>query len=560
MSEVRLVIRDAQREIRAKRHYGLADRVIAALGAEPETIEELDRALDRFAARRRKGTHFRGFSAGGDDRPHDGGLIVVDLTARLVVCDSTCCAAAPKGVVAYHDGKRATDVDVRYRLSDRWLFTHDATDWRERAEARRRDRRLAPPIDVRAALYGEPLLRFVAQRCFDAFRDQGAAAREEDPEREHEYDLVRRIHVEWMMTPRDELEERTPREVVLAGQDLIEGDLRDRADQWSSTDRCPQGLDPESSAYRFAPFGIHEVVVYYDLVRELLWRCRRDVAEYRDNLSPEEPTREAFITGEIRRLERFREQWMESPYEDSDGRTPRSIVHNERARIPEGISGQEAMIDCDCPFCQMQAEMSGPVFWHLDGSHMDDDFAFSFRHDTHEEWEEEKRSWEEFNRRWALREAESERLGVEYPGSGYADPDYLWKASFSASSCSEAPLAIRLFAIGSHLSELIVDLKEPAGETSSDSPEPEEQQALADRLTEAFRRLRKAVRGSESDEARALMPSALGDFRETLEAVAGARPDLALKCVDLRDRLYRFLEPPTEDREADLHGLDELPC
>ena len=49
----------------------------------------------------------------------------------------------------------------------------------------------------------------------------------------------------------------------------------------------------------------------------------------------------------------------------------------------------------------------GMGFQHFDGSHMDDDFAFSF-FKTREEWEEENRRMEEFNRdfdrRWKERE------------------------------------------------------------------------------------------------------------------------------------------------------------
>src|SRR5829696_8261451 len=48
---------------------------------------------------------------------------------------------------------------------------------------------------------------------------------------------------------------------------------------------------------------------------------------------------------------------------------------------------------------QMMRELPGPMFWHLDGCNMDDDFAFSF-HCTREEWEAEQREREEFSRRW----------------------------------------------------------------------------------------------------------------------------------------------------------------
>ena len=37
----------------------------------------------------------------------------------------------------------------------------------------------------------------------------------------------------------------------------------------------------------------------------------------------------------------------------------------------------EAMVSNDCPLCQMAAEFSGPMFWHLDGCNNDNDFPFS---------------------------------------------------------------------------------------------------------------------------------------------------------------------------------------
>jgi hypothetical protein len=67
------------------------------------------------------------------------------------------------------------------------------------------------------------------------------------------------------------------------------------------------------------------------------------------------------------------------------------------------------IIDEDCYTCVMMANdpNMGPGFWHLDGSHMDEDFAFSgFL--TLEEWEAENRRREEFdkefNRRWEERQ------------------------------------------------------------------------------------------------------------------------------------------------------------
>lgn len=48
MGAVRLTIIDADRAINGTLHGGVADCVVAALSAEPETIEELEEATARF--------------------------------------------------------------------------------------------------------------------------------------------------------------------------------------------------------------------------------------------------------------------------------------------------------------------------------------------------------------------------------------------------------------------------------------------------------------------------------------------------------------------------------
>jgi len=73
------------------------------------------------------------------------------------------------------------------------------------------------------------------------------------------------------------------------------------------------------------------------------------------------------------------------------------VMEWERRRIPLAISGKEAMVDKDCPVCQAMAEDLELYFWHLDGSAMEDCFEFSF-FKTREEWEAERRSWEEFSK------------------------------------------------------------------------------------------------------------------------------------------------------------------
>jgi len=68
---------------------------------------------------------------------------------------------------------------------------------------------------------------------------------------------------------------------------------------------------------------------------------------------------------------------------DLDGRIPAILIDNERKRLPQALRPPDMIIDDDCPMCRMVGDETsllgmGVGFWHLDGSNMDDDFAFSF--------------------------------------------------------------------------------------------------------------------------------------------------------------------------------------
>ncbi len=83
------------------------------------------------------------------------------------------------------------------------------------------------------------------------------------------------------------------------------------------------------------------------------------------------------------------------------------------------LTAKQMFIDEDCDVCQMMADESagfGPGFWHLDGSHMDDGFAFS-PYLTLAEYEEEERRWQEFNaefdRKWAAGEFDREEPDLD---------------------------------------------------------------------------------------------------------------------------------------------------
>jgi len=118
MSEVRLNIIDARCSIHGTLHGSVADAVIAALSAEPETIDELEVALGRFIKRLDSRRFFESFSKGENFEPWDAGIVIADLCGRLAVIDSSYSLPGATGEVRYHDGTQATDIYLRYRVPD----------------------------------------------------------------------------------------------------------------------------------------------------------------------------------------------------------------------------------------------------------------------------------------------------------------------------------------------------------------------------------------------------------------------------------------------------------
>src|ERR1051326_3101814 len=89
MSEIRINIFDKTRAISGTLHGSTGDILVAALTAEPETIEELETAVERFIKPESDWSIFRAFSKFENFESYDAGLLVIDLTAKLIMADST---------------------------------------------------------------------------------------------------------------------------------------------------------------------------------------------------------------------------------------------------------------------------------------------------------------------------------------------------------------------------------------------------------------------------------------------------------------------------------------
>ena len=354
MSQVRINLTDSQLSLSEEVHGAVAAAIVAALAADPDNIRELELALGRFWA----GENFGWYSKNLDFRPYDAGLVIIDLAAKMVFADQTYTTMEPKGEICYHDGSAATDIPVRYWLSDEWEFVRSVDEYEVKFKKRRYEFAQRPRTDYRSVLYGQELSAFLAANFVDGD--------------------VSMCHAKWLMTPRADLDGKSPREVLLEHQDRLDFDLYSRELQWSFVGTCPPLIPIESNAFRYAGFGTHEFVIYYEMVRHMLSNFSSDVGD----------------------LEETKARWLESPDHALSSRLPSEMIEAERRRLPLEATAREMMIDEDCPICQMmQSEFDTPTFMHLDGGNIEDAFEFSM-YKTREEWDENKRQWEEFNRRF----------------------------------------------------------------------------------------------------------------------------------------------------------------
>jgi hypothetical protein len=412
-NEVMVTVLDAERALHEAMPVGMADVLLAALTAEPETLEELESAIARFDRPTASRGFLKGLKQGVNDTPWDAGLVLIDLPARLVVgvAEPALYEPALSGFTLYcpdppPDWSAVTEDEliwIPYRLSDDWLLIESCEGWREVAEQRRRDRAANPPFDARPVLFGK-VIEFIIRQCRVA-RGAGMEA------------PISAIHEEWLMTPREDLGGRTPRQALLSKREFISQELDSRTRQWSLTGQCPQGLNPNSVAYRAAGFGTNGNVVYFELLRFLLRECWERLPA-NPQASPSEGALKDPGEGHtewITQLERLRDEWLK---EGSDyGFSPGWVLEQERRRLPVTASALDEMNDPDCATAGLENESEfGPMFWGLDGSVMDveDNWVFSF-HLTRESWEAERRRWDEMNLKYnqeqAQRAAETEWAG-----------------------------------------------------------------------------------------------------------------------------------------------------
>jgi hypothetical protein len=377
------------------------------------------------------------------------------------------------------------------------------------------------PLDVRGVLFGRALAEGIAQRTLDVARRESLPAERvswsdlswDDSSTGSQRDtasqwhaLTIRVHADWLMMPREDLEGEPPRPFLHRGRDWVDHELNNRQMQWSNQGGAPRPLDRDTFAYRYGPLGRHEVVMYFDL-------CREVIAAAWDRIIETPEIDEATLT---KVLNEHAQCWLAEGSIDGDPTPPAVIIENERRRTP--LVGDGSHLDCDCPICRMQAEGGfGPMFRGFDGHHLDldDEFAFALCA-TREEWEKQLKEYYEFNAAMEAKQLEREPDESDPFASAWTS-SYVDEESVRQAGPS-SPLSV--MALAMRVAELVGDLRD--ADASRDQIES---------LNNAFDAYRTA------DDDQVLSAAATTQLVDALEQIASAQPHLTAKAADLQSQL-----------------------
>lgn len=507
MSEVRLVIQDQQGAKWGDFHGSTVSRVVAALAAEPETIAELAMALERFEYQGKRLLH-RGLHCGFRDDPWDSGIVLIDLPGRLLIAESSYEQFQRSSSVCYHNGSSATNLSIQYLLPADWSIQNSVDLWPMHID-RRKQRQIALDRKPRQFVYGDCMLEFFLERCFQSDELRKWVELENDGEA---YELCKQFHIEWLFTKQEALGGQSPREYMLDGLEAVDADLWSRQEQWSLSGQCPPSLSIDCFALLNAPFGSQEYYLYNYMLEYILQCC---VNRLRASVERGENSSE--LVGKQDELRVLVTEWLSEPQDEFSGRSAAQIIQMERQRIPQALSREETIIDCDCPLCNLMADLPGPAFWGLDGSGLPLEYPFTtFK--SEEEWNE-----------LMLEDSPSEmphepdmqiQLGSGIPGGGNA---------LAATMVAPNTALMALLSVGFSLSDLLMKVRDF---------DPDRQ--MIHTLNRHFDNVRAVV--LEHGENLCMIGPVLERFEDSLHDLKETHPELTIDCDEVSTMLANLLE------------------
>ena len=280
-----------------------------------------------------------------------------------------------------------------------WWELHEGVSLVAVTEPRRHP--IQRPVVDREILYGDAFMRDIALGSLEAIADFRQDKTAFDRMDTHAW--IVRLHREWLMTPREDLGGKTPRE-------LLHGAIHwsDRVTEGQQIRYCEGSnliaLPKDWSGYATAPMGSQEMCMYFDFCRAMIRSAWDWCLANEQQVAIED--RDVVLSRLIQSLRQTKQTWLSNPFEG--GPNPELIIECDRRRVPiadgvmiEGVNQvprDSHKLDCNCPICAMIADgLFGTSFIRLGGYHLefDDEFAFSMTQ-TWEEWESEHRLYDEF--------------------------------------------------------------------------------------------------------------------------------------------------------------------
>lgn len=355
MESLQVLVRDAARSVQGFVSLPWAETMLAALAADPETLDEFDRALQRFQLDTPLDAWRREFEASDADLADAPRALVVDLPRRLIFARGLPFdwEGSLEGGI-FQDGQ-PLEFAINERLPAAWRASDSLDGWREQVETAAREQTLVAPFDSRRVLYDEA----------PAWLASALVAARADGKSQPEVD----IHVAWLTTPREDLGGRTPREILIDQIDFIDEQMDRRRAEWNALGRPASGLPRGSRAYREGGVGLHEFIVYYDLIRTLLWQGWERLSE--------QPSGAEELAAWMRDEQR---RWLDQRVDDGGPGiiVPDDVIECERRRIPYTDSPAPTRVDDDSPPRSTPSDpRRGPSYIHFTTSHIDVAFVFS---------------------------------------------------------------------------------------------------------------------------------------------------------------------------------------
>ncbi|MBL8872109.1 MAG: hypothetical protein JNK90_20215, partial [Planctomycetaceae bacterium] len=308
------------------------------------------------------------------------------------------------------------------------------------------------------------------------------------------------------------LGDTSPRSYMLASLETIDADIWSRQEQWSLTGECPLPLAVNSFAHKAANLGSQEYFIYQYMIEFILECCVVRLPSFLKRPAPSWD-----FVAERQKIRKQVDDWMLQPLDDFRGRTPRQLIDLERRRIPMTLTREETIIDCDCPLCNLMADMPGPSFWSLDGSGLPFEYAFS-TFTSESEWESFgfDGSFESF----PMSADVQIRLGSGIPGGGSA---------LTATKVAPNSALMSLVSVGFSLSDLLSKIEDV-----------DPSRHLIQTLNRHFDNVRAVV--LEYGDNLSLVKPSIDQFEECLKDVKDAHPNLSVDCEEVSFMLTALLE------------------